>query len=97
MIKSMATMWGKFDIRCNVIAPGLYNSEMTEPMFEKLGIKDGTAMGKFPKEQVPMTRTGTEEEMAGLVLWLCSKAGGYTTGTVIISDGGRLSVHPATY
>ncbi|KAL9115063.1 MAG: hypothetical protein Q9227_000857 [Pyrenula ochraceoflavens] len=95
MVKSMATMWGKYDIRVNALAPGLYASEMTNDLFSKKG--DPMADGQWPREQIPMTRAGREEEMAGVVLWMCSKAGGYTTGTVILTDGGRLSVHPATY
>lgn len=51
----------------------------------------------YPKEKIPLQRFGTEEEMAGTILYLASKAGAYCSGSVIIVDGGRLAVHPATF
>lgn len=105
MTKSMATMWGKFDIRANAIAPGLYYSELAAPVFEKMGLVGGaegesgkgTKEGSFPREAIPQTRAGGEEDMAGVVLWMCGRAGAYLSGNVVVTDGGRLGVHPATY
>ena len=53
--------------------------------------------GVFPKEKIPLERVGSEEDMAGTTLYLTSRAGAYCNGSVVISDGGRLSVMPATY
>lgn len=53
--------------------------------------------GTFPKEQLPAQRVGTPEEMAGTILFLTSRAGGYCNGLVLVVDGGRLSVTPASY
>jgi NAD(P)-dependent dehydrogenase (short-subunit alcohol dehydrogenase family) len=53
--------------------------------------------GVFPKSQIPLGRIGTEEDMAGCILFLTSRAGAYCTGSVVILDGGRLSMVPATY
>lgn len=53
--------------------------------------------GVFPKEMIPMQRMGTEEDMAGCILWLASKAGAYISGNVVVIDGGRISVLPSTY
>jgi len=53
--------------------------------------------GVFSKDRIPAQRVGTEEEMAGMILFLTSQAGGYCNGLVLVSDGGRLSVNPATY
>lgn len=51
----------------------------------------------MPKALVPAQRIGAEEEMAGTILYLASKAGGYCNGSVVLVDGGVLSIHPSTY
>ena len=53
--------------------------------------------GVFPRSVIPLERVGTEEDMAGVMLFLTSRAGAYLTGTVLLVDGGRLSLMPATY
>lgn len=45
----------------------------------------------------PMGRPGNAEDMAGCILWLASKAGAWLDGTVVVTDGGKLSVVPSTY
>lgn len=97
LTKQMATMWGKYDIRANAIAPGLYWTELSAPLFEKMGIGQGLQEGSFSREAIPQTRAGSEQDMAALILFLCSRAGSYISGSVLVTDGGRLSVHPATY
>jgi len=52
---------------------------------------------KFPIDKIPLERVGTEEEMAGTILYLTSQAGGYCNGNMLITDGGRLSMLPSTY
>ncbi|MCJ1475681.1 hypothetical protein MMC13_004344 [Lambiella insularis] len=88
MMKQLATNLVPYGIRANVIAPGLYPSELAAPII-------GT--GIFPKEKIPAERVGTDEDMAGCILYLTSRAGAYCNGNVIITDGGRLSVMPSTY
>lgn len=53
--------------------------------------------GVFSKERIPAERLGTLEEMAGCILYLTSRAGGYCNGSVVVADGGRLSIVPSTY
>jgi NAD(P)-dependent dehydrogenase (short-subunit alcohol dehydrogenase family) len=53
--------------------------------------------GNFPRTVIPMERVGTEEDMAGAILFLSSRAGAYVDGNVLVLDGGRLSMLPATY
>jgi len=50
-----------------------------------------------PKDKIPAQRVGTEEDMAGAILFLASRAGAYVNGNVIVIDGGRLSNLPSTY
>jgi hypothetical protein len=53
--------------------------------------------GKFAKDQIPLERVGTEEDIAGAILFLTSRAGAYITGNILVTDGGRLSNVPSSY
>lgn len=68
------------NILVNAIAPGPYESMML-----------GAAVNhdySLIESRNPRKRIGSPEDMAGLVLFLCSRAGAYTVGAVIPSDGG---------
>lgn len=41
--------------------------------------------------------TNIRKDIAGAILFLCSRAGGYLNGNVLLTDGGRLSIFPASY
>ncbi|CAH0041056.1 unnamed protein product, partial [Clonostachys rhizophaga] len=91
IFKQLATSLVPYDIRSNIIAPGFYPSEMTATVIaerEKQG---------WPKSIIPEQRAGDAQDIAGAVLFLVSRAGAYINGNVLITDGGRLSVVPATY
>lgn len=47
----------------------------------------------MPRSLVPQQRFGIEEEFAGTILYLSSKAGGYCNGSVLVIDGGFLANH----
>lgn len=51
----------------------------------------------MPKAYVPQQRFGNEEEMAGTIIYMASRAGGYLNGSVLLVDGGTLSIHPCSY
>lgn len=90
MMKQLSTVLVPYNIRSNVIAPGFYPSEMTTATVEQH--KDG-----WPKTTIPEERAGDAEDMVGAVLYLVSRAGAYTNGNVLITDGGRLAVVPSSY
>ena len=46
---------------------------------------------------VPEGRVGTCEDMAGVILFLASRAGAFCNGTVLVTDGGTISQEPAVY
>lgn len=52
---------------------------------------------KLPPEQVPLERTGQTEDVGGLAVFLCSKAGAYVSGAIHLTDGGRLGLFASTY
>ncbi|KAI1139285.1 NAD(P)-binding protein [Hypoxylon sp. FL0543] len=91
MMKQFATSLVPYGIRSNIIAPGFYPSDMTKELQAK---KPGDV---WPKNVVPEQRFGDEEDIAGTILYLVSKAGAYINGNVLVTDGGRLSVLPASY
>jgi len=69
-------------ITVNAIAPGPFESKMTAFMF-------ATDEGREAIEQmVPLHRAGRQDDAAGLVRFLSSRAGSYLTGTIIPLDGG---------
>lgn len=95
LIKLLSTYLCEHDIRVNGIAPGLYISEMSSPAFEGRGT--GVSDGSFPRDRIPLTRSGSEQDISGLLLFLSGPSGGYVNGSIIVTDGGRLSVLPSSY
>jgi NAD(P)-dependent dehydrogenase (short-subunit alcohol dehydrogenase family) len=73
-------------ITVNAIAPGLFASRMTAFVFDDEPVADAIA------ERIPLGRAGEPEDMAGIAIFLASRAGAYLTGAVIPVDGG-LSTH----
>jgi NAD(P)-dependent dehydrogenase (short-subunit alcohol dehydrogenase family) len=68
------------DITVNAIAPGPFESKMMAATLERFG--EGIAAS------CPRKRIGTPEDMAGVAIYLASRAGAYVTGAVIPVDGG---------
>jgi NAD(P)-dependent dehydrogenase (short-subunit alcohol dehydrogenase family) len=107
LVKMLATYFAQagYHIRANVIAPGLYPSEMTQGTtanLETYSGKDGheTAFAGahvVPAENSPAQRTGSEEDFAGTVLYMASRAGVFLNGETLVTDGGRLSQLPSVY
>ncbi|KAF5661381.1 3-oxoacyl-reductase [Fusarium heterosporum] len=93
--KQLAVALPQWNIRANCIAPGLFPSEMSEPIV-KLYSDDSGQPGGVPTSMVPLGRMGDEKDMSGTFLYLASRAGGYCNGTVIVVDGGRLNNFPTT-
>jgi NAD(P)-dependent dehydrogenase (short-subunit alcohol dehydrogenase family) len=68
------------DITVNAVAPGPFESKMMQATLEQF-------RGSL-EQSIPRRRIGEPEDMAGVVLFLASRAGAYTTGAVIPVDGG---------
>lgn len=80
--KSVAKELGSRNIRCNAIAPGFIETEMTEVLGEDV-IKQWT-------DNIPLKRGGKPEDVAQLVAFLGSDMSGYITGQVINICGGMV-------
>ena len=81
--KSIALELGSRNIRCNAIAPGFIETEMTEVLDQK-------TVQQW-REAIPLKRGGTPEDVANLTLFLASDLSAYITGQVIHVDGGMLT------
>ena len=81
--KSIALELGSRNIRCNVIAPGFIETEMTEKLDEKI-IENW-------RNSIPLKRGGTPEDVAKACVWLGSDMSTYVTGQVLNIDGGLLT------
>lgn len=79
--KSVALELGSRNIRCNAIAPGFIETDMTHYL------KDGDAAVEFMKK-IPLGRFGSAEEVANTTLFLASDLSSYITGQVISTCGG---------
>ena len=73
--KSIADEFGSRSIRCNAIAPGFIETDMTNVLSEELK--------KSILAQIPMKRMGTAEEVANTALFLASDLSTYVSGQVI--------------
>jgi NAD(P)-dependent dehydrogenase (short-subunit alcohol dehydrogenase family) len=69
-------------ITVNAIAPGPFESKMMA------WVLDNPEMREAVEQEVPLGRVGSPEDVAGLTIFLASRAGAYLTGTVIALDGG---------
>lgn len=81
--KSVALELGSRDIRCNAIAPGFIETEMT-------GKLDATTVQSW-RDAIPLKRGGTPEDIANVCVFLASDLSAYVTGQVINVDGGMLT------
>lgn len=75
--RALAAEVGRLNIRVNVVAPGLIDTDMAKE-----------APVDIIKKMIPMARLGTAEEVAKVVAFLCSKDASYVTGQVISPNGG---------
>lgn len=79
--KSVAKELGSRNVRCNAIAPGFVETDMTAYL------KEGEQSDKY-KSGIALGRFGTTEDIANAVLFLASPLSSYITGQVLTVDGG---------
>ena len=78
-------------VRVNAICPGLIETGMTRPIFERA--RERGSEGKIGQLN-PLQRGGMPEEIAGAALFLASDDSSYVDGQAIVVDGGLSSSHP---
>lgn len=83
MARNIATEFGPHNIRANAIAPGLIKTDFARALWENPEtLKGATA-------NASLRRIGEPDEVAGMAVFLASKAGNFVTGQTLSVDGGR--------
>jgi len=80
LTRVLARRLAKQNVTVNAVAPGPFESKMMAATLE--------AFGDEIAKSAPLKRIGTPEDMAGVAIYLASRAGAYVTGAVIPVDGG---------
>ena len=85
MTKVMAVELGYAGIRVNAIAPGFFDTDMTQRYHED----DSKEALEAYTAKIPLRRRGQPEDLSGLIVFLASKASDHITGQTIVIDGGE--------
>ena len=90
--KSLAKKYGRDGVLVNSVLPGLIHTAMWERAAGEIAESTGSSAEEVIKKNgfsVPIGRYGTSEEVAALVVFLCSNAASYINGSAIEVDGGQ--------
>jgi NAD(P)-dependent dehydrogenase (short-subunit alcohol dehydrogenase family) len=83
LTKAAAIDYAKHGIRVNALAPGLVHTPMTQRWLDDPAMREAVLAGPL------MGRPAKPEDMAGMVLFLCSSLASYATGQTFIVDAGQ--------
>ncbi len=84
LTKTAALEYAEANIRVNAVCPGFIKTRMTEDTMRRRG---DTILGR-----VPFGRMGNPEEIAEMVVWLCSERASYVSGAAYNIDGGWMAI-----
>ncbi len=84
LTKTAALEYAEAGIRVNAVCPGYIKTRMTEETMRR--------RGETILAQIPVKRIGSPEEIAEMVVWLCSDRASYVTGAAYNVDGGWMAV-----
>jgi 2-deoxy-D-gluconate 3-dehydrogenase len=85
LVKAFANEWGSKGVNVNGIAPGYIATNNTE------ALRADPERSKAILDRIPAGRWGEPKDFKGPVVFLCSEAGAYVNGTILVVDGGWLA------
>jgi NAD(P)-dependent dehydrogenase (short-subunit alcohol dehydrogenase family) len=86
LARNLAVEFGEANVRVNTIAPGLVKTDFAKALWDNPDILKRSTAGSALK------RIGEPEEIAGMAVFLASKAGAFTTGQTFVIDGGATAM-----
>jgi NAD(P)-dependent dehydrogenase (short-subunit alcohol dehydrogenase family) len=84
LTRSLAVEWAASGVCVNAIAPGIIPTALNRDLLD-------SPRGKELRMRTPMGRFGLAEEVVGAALYLASDDASYTTGQIVVVDGGQLA------
>jgi NAD(P)-dependent dehydrogenase (short-subunit alcohol dehydrogenase family) len=86
LARNLAMEFGPDNVRVNTIAPGLVQTDFARALWENPDILKSATAGSC------LRRIGQPDEIAGMAVFLASKAGTFTTGQTFVIDGGATAI-----
>jgi len=96
MTKTLARELGSDNILINVVGPGKIATDRVKHLDSLKAEKAGISLEEFQKKNaasIPLGRYGSADEIARLVVFLCSEANTYITGQSLLADGGMVQAY----
>ncbi|REJ76556.1 MAG: SDR family NAD(P)-dependent oxidoreductase [Acidobacteria bacterium] len=85
LVRNLAAELGPSNVRVNGIAPGLVKTDFARALWENDQLRQAR------EAETPLRRLGEPEDLAGIAVYLASRAGAWTTGQTFVVDGGVTS------